>query len=390
MNITYRINGEFLYILLDGRIDASNANDVEKRIFEIREENQNKKTIIDADLLTYISSAGLRIILKLKKVEPEISIINVCPEVYDIFDMTGFAEMIKIEKAYRKMSVEGCRFIAKGAKGAVYRYDDETIIKVYFSKNSLPEIEQERINARKAFVLGINTAIPYGIVRIGDGYGTVTELLNATSVSKLIIDNPNDLTVPVNYFVDMLKTIHSTVAEDDKLPKCKNNILGWLKFIEQYLPEEVNEKLLKLVNSIPDSNNMIHCDYHTNNVMVQNGESILIDMDTLSVGHPIFELGFMHNAFIGFYDVIKENALKFLGYPYEVSERFWNLTLEKYFDTNDQEYLNLVQKKIQVISYIRLFSRSIRHVEEQHREESLKVYKNKLIELCKEIDTLEF
>ena len=390
MNITYRINGEFLYILLDGRIDASNANDVEKRIFEIREENQNKKTIIDADLLTYISSAGLRIILKLKKVEPEISIINVCPEVYDIFDMTGFAEMIKIEKAYRKMSVEGCQFIAKGAKGAVYRYDDETIIKVYFSKNSLPEIEQERINARKAFVLGINTAIPYGIVRIGDGYGTVTELLNATSVSKLIIDNPNDLTVPVNYFVDMLKTIHSTVAADDKLPKCKNNILGWLKFIEQYLPEEVNEKLLKLVNSIPDSNNMIHCDYHTNNIMVQNGESILIDMDTLSVGHPIFELGFMHNAFIGFYDVIKENALKFLGYPYEVSERFWNLTLEKYFDTNDQEYLNLVQKKIQVISYIRLFSRSIRHVEEQHREESLKVYKNKLIELCKEIDTLEF
>lgn len=390
MNITYRINGEFLYILLDGRIDASNANDVEKRIFEIREENQNKKTVIDADLLTYISSAGLRIILKLKKVEPEISIINVCPEVYDIFDMTGFAEMIKIEKAYRKMSVEGCQFIAKGAKGAVYRYDDETIIKVYFSKDSLPEIEQERINARKAFVLGINTAIPYGIVRIGDGYGTVTELLNATSVSKLIIDNPNDLTVPANYFVDMLKTIHSIVVEDDKLPKCKSNVLGWLKFIAQYLPEEVNEKLLKLVNSIPDLNNMIHCDYHTNNIMVQNGEAILIDMDTLSVGHPIFELGFMHNAFIGFYDVIKENALKFLGYSYEVSERFWNLTLEKYFDTNDQEYLNLVHKKIRVISYIRLFRRSIRHVEEQHREESLIVYKNKLIELCKEIDTLEF
>ena len=42
-------------------------------------------------------------------------------------DMTGFTEMVTIEKAYQRMSVDGCEFIAKGANGAVYRYDDETI-----------------------------------------------------------------------------------------------------------------------------------------------------------------------------------------------------------------------------------------------------------------------
>ena len=61
--------------------------------------------------------------------------------------MTGFTDMVTVEKAYQRMSVEGCEFIAKGANGAVYRYNDETILKTYFAKDALPEIKQERYGA---------------------------------------------------------------------------------------------------------------------------------------------------------------------------------------------------------------------------------------------------
>ena len=172
MNITYRTDKNILYIAIEGRIDASNAAAAEEEVFAIRKENEGKHTVIDADHLEYISSAGLRVILKVRKEEPRLAIINVAPEVYDVFDMTGFTDMVTVEKAYKRMSVEGCSFLAKGANGAVYRYDDETIIKTYFAKDALPEIKQERENARRAFVLGINTAIPYGIVRVGESYGT--------------------------------------------------------------------------------------------------------------------------------------------------------------------------------------------------------------------------
>ena len=204
MNVTYRTDKNILYIAIEGRIDASNAAVAEEKIFQIKKENEGKYTVIDADDLEYISSAGLRVILKIRKEEPKLAIINVAPEVYDVFDMTGFTDMITVEKAYRKMSVEGCEFIAKGANGAVYRYDDETILKTYYSKDALPEIRQERESARKAFVLGINTAIPYGIVRVGDGYGTVTELLNAVNVTKLLCDDPVNIEKPVEYYVDLL------------------------------------------------------------------------------------------------------------------------------------------------------------------------------------------
>ena len=166
MDVTYRLDKDILYIALEGRIDASNAAAAEEQIFAIKNANPGKYVVVDADTLEYISSAGLRVILKLRKEEPKLAIINVSPEVYEIFDMTGFTDMVTVEKAYKRMSVDGCGFIAKGANGAVYRYDDETILKTYFAKDALPEIKQERENARRAFVLGVNTAIPYGIVRV--------------------------------------------------------------------------------------------------------------------------------------------------------------------------------------------------------------------------------
>ena len=329
MNVTYRIDKDILYIAIEGRVDASNAAEAETSIFNIKRENPGKHTVIDADKLEYVSSAGLRVILRLRKEEPKLAIINVTPDVYEVLDMTGFTDMVTVEKAYKRMSVEGCEFIAKGANGAVYRYDDETIIKTYFAKDALPEIKQERENARKAFILGINTAIPYGIVRVDEGYGTVTELLNAVSVTKLIKENPDDLTEAVGYYVDMLKSIHSIEAEEGELPDMKEIALDWAKFVYDHIPEEQGKKLIALIEAVPKQNTLMHGDYHTNNIMVQNGEPLLIDMDTLCVGHPVFELGSMFNALVGYSELNHQNMREFFGYSFETAGKFWNTALKE-------------------------------------------------------------
>ena len=104
MNVTHRIDKDILYISVDGRIDASNAPEAEEKIFTIKNENPGKHTVLDADKLEYISSAGLRVILRLRKEEPKLAIINVASDVYEVFDMTGFTDMVTIEKAYQRMS----------------------------------------------------------------------------------------------------------------------------------------------------------------------------------------------------------------------------------------------------------------------------------------------
>ena len=390
MNVTYRIDKDILYIAVEGRIDASNAAAAEEKIFAIKAENPGKHTVVDADKLEYISSAGLRVILRLRKEEPQLAIINVAPEVYEVFDMTGFTDMVTVEKAYQRMSVDGCEFIAKGANGAVYRYDAETILKIYFAKDALPEIKQERENARRAFVLGINTAIPYGIVRVGDGYGTVTELLNAVSVTKLIRKSEGDLSEAVGYYIDMLKSIHAIVAEDGEVSDMKETALAWADFVAAHIPEDQGKKLRALIEAVPKQNTLLHGDYHTNNVMVQNGEPLLIDMDTLCMGHPVFELGSMFNAFLGYSELDHQVTMDFFGYTHEAAERFWDLSLKAYLGTEDEDVCRAVAEKAMIIGYTRMLRRALRRPDEADSPAKIERCKMRLAELLARVDTLVF
>ena len=390
MDVTYRIDKDILYIAAEGRIDASNAAQAEEKIFDIKNANPGKHVVVDADKLEYISSAGLRVILKLRKEEPKLAIINVAPDVYEVFDMTGFTDMVTVEKAYQRMSVEGCEFIAKGANGAVYRYDDETIVKTYFAKDALPEIKQERENARRAFVLGINTAIPYGIVRVGDNYGTVTELLNAVSVTKLIRNSPDDLTESVKYYVDMLKSIHAIEAQEGEFPDMKETALDWANFVSAHIPEEQGRKLRALIEAVPKQNTLLHGDYHTNNIMVQNGEPLLIDMDTLCMGHPVFELGSMFNAFVGYSELNHQNMVDFFGYSFETAGRFWNMALGMYLDTEDETLRQNVAEKAMIIGYTRMLRRAIRRPNEADSPAKIARCKEMLAILLNKVDSLTF
>ena len=390
MDVTYRLDKDILYIAVEGRIDASNAAAAEEKIFSIKKDNPGKHTVVDADKLEYISSAGLRVILRLRKEEPKLAIINVASDVYEVFDMTGFTDMVTVEKAYPRMSVEGCEFIAKGANGAVYRYDDETIIKTYFAKDALPEIKQERENARRAFVLGINTAIPYGIVRVGDNYGTVTELLNATSVTKLIRKDPEDMSLAAKYYIDMLKSIHAIKVEDGEVPDMKETALAWADFVAPHLPEVQAKKLRALIEAVPKKNTLMHGDYHTNNIMVQNGEPLLIDMDTLCMGHPVFELGSMFNAFVGYSELDHQVTMNFFGYTHETAGKFWNVALKMYLGTEDEEVCRSVAEKAMIIGYTRMLRRAIRRPNEAESPAKIARCKEMLAVLLEKTDSICF
>lgn len=380
-----------LTIFLDGRIDSSNAEAVEAELQTICQANSAQELVLDAESLQYISSAGLRVILRLRKANATLKIVNASSEVYDIFDMTGFTEMIPIEKAYRRLSVEGCEVIGQGANGKVYRLDPDTIIKVYLNPDSLPDIHRERELARKAFVMGIPTAIPYDVVKVGEGYGSVFELLSAKSFAKLLIADPANLDMCVKLSVELLKKIHSTELKKGDMPDMKAVALGWADFLADYLPAEQYEKLHSLIAAVPDNNHMLHGDYHVKNVMLQNGETLLIDMDTLCLGHPVFEFASIYLAYVGFGEVNHENTVQFLGIPYEMGVEFWNKTVKLYFGTDDEAKCQAIADKARVVGYARLMRRTIRR--NGNTPEGQAIINNcreQLAQLLPRIDTLCF
>ncbi len=392
-NLSYESSKDSLVLKLSGHIDSSNAPAIEEEIGKIREKCSAKEIQIDCEKLEYISSAGLRIILRIKKEVPDTKVVNVSPEVYEIFSMTGFTEMMDISKAFRVISVEKCEVIGQGANGRVYRIDQDTIVKEYFNADALSEINREREMARTAFVLGIPTAIPYDVVRLENGgYGSVYELLNAKSFAKLLISKEKTVDELVDMSIELLRQIHSTKVKPDSMPDMKKTALGWADFLKDYLEPDQYKKLHDLIKAVPADNHMLHGDYHLKNVMYQNGETLLIDMDTLAHGHPIFELASMYNAYKGFSDVNHDNVKSFLGIPYDTAVEFWDKSLRLYLKGEDEETIRRIEEKAMLIGHTRIMRRIIRRkgLETPGGCAEIENSRKHIEELLPKIDTLVF
>jgi uncharacterized protein (TIGR02172 family) len=377
-------------VQLHGRIDSTNAAKVEQEL--LPQVAGQREVVLDAQDLAYISSAGLRVILRIRKDVPTLRIVNVSSDVYEILDMTGFTDMMSVEKAYRVVSIEGCEEIGRGANGTIYRIDKDNVVKVYNNPEALEDIRHEREVAKLALILGIPTAISYDVVKVGNSYGSVFELLNARSFSKILARESDKLDWCVEEYVKMLRLIHSTVVPEGKLPDMKKTALSWAKFLQEHLPEAAGKKLLSLIEAVPHDNHMIHGDYHTKNLELQNDEVLLIDMDTLAVGNPIFELGSIYNSFVGFYECDHEAILRFQGYDWETGQKFWHKSLSAYLGTSCPTKIKEVEDKARILGYARLMRRSIRRgaVETEAGLAEYEHWKAELLELLNRTETLLF
>ena len=390
--INTKLENGVLMIGLIGHIDSNNAPAVEREITKAREEAAPANVIVDASELEYISSAGLRIILRLKKDFPDLVVKNVSSEVYEIFDITGFTEMMTVTRAYRNVSIEGCEIIGQGTNGKVYRIDPDTVLKVYHDRDALDDIKRERELARTALILGIPTAIPYDVVKVGDVYGSVFELLNAKTFAKLIQEDPDSLDEVVAMAVELLKKIHGTVVKPDSMPDMKKVVCGWADFLKDYLPAEDYNKLHDLVAAVPDDLHMIHGDYHLKNIMLQNGEVLLIDMDTLCHGHPVFEFASIFNAYQGYSEMNHQNMMEFLGIPYEMGGQIWDKILHLYFEGRSEEEIQDIADKAKLVGYTRIMRRTIRRngFDTELGRSEIENAKNHIHELTAKLNTLTF
>ena len=98
MTIEIKRNAEEIVLEITGRLDTTTAPALDKTI------NENlsdiKTLILDLKGLEYISSAGLRVLLSAQKKMQQIgsmTVKNVCEDVMDVFEMTGFADILSIE-----------------------------------------------------------------------------------------------------------------------------------------------------------------------------------------------------------------------------------------------------------------------------------------------------
>lgn len=98
MNITKTKNDAAVELAVEGRLDTTTAPALEAEIKALGEDVNS--LVLDFEKLEYISSAGLRVLLSAQKLmnkQGAMKVKNVCDDIQEVFEITGFSDILTIE-----------------------------------------------------------------------------------------------------------------------------------------------------------------------------------------------------------------------------------------------------------------------------------------------------
>lgn len=376
-----------LTILCEGALESTTFIQFQQDIAELIAENKPKKVIFDLLKVSYISSSGLRAFLAVGKQGIHVEIVNAAGEVYDILDVTGFTSLFPVSRKMRTISIDGAELIGSGFFSRVYRISEDSIIKVFIRDTSLENIKRERELARNAFLLGIPAAITFDIVDVKGKYGLLFESINGGTFTQKILSDMEHLDQHIVNYAQLLKIINTTKAASGGIPSAAEIAAGKLETIRPYLTEAEYQKLAAMLDGIEDTHTYVHADCHTGNIMLQNDELMIIDLDTLCVGNPIFELSSLYATYVIFEECYPGNNQQFLKLSKEVSDRIFGGILRHYFGYLSEQELDENLKKIRVCGYFHMvFWNRVNKPEDLHMFETCR---SRLQECLREVNDLK-
>lgn len=389
-------NGKLTFYL-EGRIDSNNSGEIESELNSTIEANPGVSVSIDAENLEYISSAGLRVLLKVRKqIGSSLAVDNVSPEVFDIFEVTGFTDLLDVRKRMREISVEGCEMIGSGGFGKVYRLDPETIVKVFSPGITLDMVQHERDTAQKAFLAGVPTAISYDVVKSGDSYGVVYELLNARTVAQIIDADPARIEEMGRKSGKLLRHLHEIEMGEGVLPDRKQELLKWLTNVEYILEPAETEMIRGFIQSIPDRHIFLHGDFNSKNIMVQeDGELILIDIGDATIGHPVFDVAglVLPYLYLPKANIPEEERRRLLGFRLEDGPKMWDVIIREYFSLRESGESALIADKVMPVAELMSRYHGIRRTgydQEYMRNAALPIIRQRLLPLIKNAEPVDW
>lgn len=339
-------------IELKGHLDTSKVAEEKARIDALMADVKADEHVeIDCTELEFISSSGLRIMLMLKQKHADMELTGVRPNVYDVFEMTGFTRILDVKKALRKIELSSCQLIGEGGNGAAYRINDEEIVKVCKHSHGEEGLIRESELVKEAFLMGVPTVISFDTVDCGNGHkGIVMEALDSQSLGAYIAEDPSRMDDIVPKYVELFRQADAVEVTSPLFRDTKEWLLDRLMLPQRIINEEEAAQMMSLLDEIPDSKHFVHFDGHVGNVLMHGAEGnrnlMLIDFGDAGTGHPILEIaGWAFMMLEPEYGRGYTQQEKITGMSRELSREFSRRVIaEMFHPANDAELEEILEK----------------------------------------------
>ena len=214
------------------------------------------------------------------------------------------------------------------------------------------QYKRELAKAKEAFLLGIPTAISFDTVDCGDGKrGVVYEIIKSLTLGETMQSNPERIEELTELYVAQLNHLHSTRSNHPVFGSAKAAYAKQVADASKYFTEEEGEQLKLILEALPEGDRLVHCDAHPKNLMIQNGEMLWIDMEGMSVGHPIYDLISIAVIINGMRT--DEMILGIAGMTNATVAIMREHFIRKYFKTDDPEMVERYTKMLDALRLIR-------------------------------------
>ena len=197
-------------------------------------------------------------------------------------------------QSYAQIDLSQWRQVGEGGNGKTYVNPSrpDVILKVNNTRLSTLEAVQHEYDVSKAVgALGLSVPQVYEIVRVGDAYATVSQLIkDKKSLSRICHDEPERTEEMARLLCHKGKELFATPCNTDVFPSRKEQVL-WAIDHATFVSKK-NRKLIRaFAETIPEKTTCVHGDYQTGN-MIQSGDSFYwIDLDRFAYGDPMFDIG---------------------------------------------------------------------------------------------------
>ena len=255
-----------------------------------------------------------------------------------------------------EMSTQGLECIARGGTGECFRIDHEKILKLYYEGIPFERAYREKDCARTALTIGVSTAISYELVRSGNRMGVIYEMLNGKTLSAIIREDPASIPQIAGKYADLARSLHSVRGDCERFGRATDVIRREVPGFD-YLSERGKRNVCSFLDQLDSYSQYIHGDFHPNNIMVCNGELMLIDLGGFSVGCPMFDIATTRFCLIDSPEARSGGISSFTGLSAEQHREFWAAFTAAYFNTASCEEAEKSSEDAVLIRDIELLKR---------------------------------
>lgn len=300
-------------------------------------------------------------------------------------------------KSLREISIENCEKIGQGFAGAVYAIDDKTIVKIAYGAE--PEVMQKQMHhelkvSQELVRCGIPTPQAYEMVRVDGSIGLIYERLIGEDLSDYIKEHPDEINKLAANVSGILHKLHLATPQMDGLPNMKETLLAFLPKMKALYSEEELEFMRCNYEAVPDRDTFIHGDMNPGNIMrASDGKLWMIDVGTVSIGHPYFEFMNMYppylmldeitygkeEAYAYYARLMGEKDAKGVQQQIDMMEVYYDGLLHSYFGGLSDEESKTIIERIMALAYQKMipFYAKLPLLEEDKKQKNLQSIKEK-------------